>query len=86
MRGTAYLFDHASGRIACAARIYASNSESVEFTTYSRNSLYGGDSAALERAAAVDLDAQVLRRIALDMRLKAGPRLEPAPDEDNGSD
>ena len=79
--GTAYLFDYKSGRIACAARIYASNSDSLEFATYSRNGLaYAGDSAALERAAAFDLEAQVLRRIALDMRFKAGPR-PPADDE-----
>jgi hypothetical protein len=82
VQGMAYLYDHRSGRIACAARIFATNSESVEFTTYTRNGLYSGDSAALERAAAVDLDDQVLRRIALDMRFKAGPLAAAPPEPD----
>jgi hypothetical protein len=75
VRGTAYLFDHRSGRIACATRIFATSSETVHFQTYrSTTGLdLGTDSAALERAAALDLETQVLRRIALDMRYQAGP-------------
>jgi hypothetical protein len=75
VRGTAYLFDHRLGRIACAARIFATSSGTVRLPAYRPTTglELGTDSTDRDRAAVLDLDTQVLRRIALDMRFQAGP-------------
>lgn len=72
--GTAYLYDHGSGRILCAGNVEARSSDEVGYTYYQRGFL---DVAAgyADAAAAVkqDFAIEVERAIALSLEHLAGP-------------
>lgn len=79
VRGRAYLYHYDMGRVICAADIHAESSESVEYrTTTIAGGVNLGDPLAAYGALQADLQDQVRRTIARDLRFAAGDPL-PAP-------
>ena len=65
--GRAYLVEYATGRVACAADVIAGNSDEVKFQ-YTVNGWSSTEQAAAADALRRDLDVEVMRAVAEQMR------------------
>ncbi|MBX3188881.1 MAG: hypothetical protein KF819_17815 [Labilithrix sp.] len=81
--GTAFVWDFASRKVACVARVHAFNSETVRYEYRApKYAPYAGGSLELAGALRRDLETETVRAVARSMKHRAGPALGDEPQVD----